>query len=516
MSLFFVLLIALPVCAHAQEKSKPQVQEWLRGEDYERADGLSVSQSVEMEEEEERDLGRAMSLYPKFPEEAVGASGWTYETHGYVRMPLRFQITNQALDLSSAKGGGERLSSRPPYLVDDNYYLSGFAYTRVAEKEWGEVFLQARKRKSRVVVGLFSSQFSDWSETTIQGQGGIATAFAEHKWGGDTGLNMTLRAGMFWDRYGYIEPYDTYLMGRTHISGLSFRLRWERDGLSPYFHGGFGAHADVINANQGFTPVMWGATGVDGTLGRARIDLRLFGLSTWTGDTREFSIVENGVMTVEGGELRWSHPAFGYVQNTLSHIAAHRIFFLSNGVEILHSSGGAGLTSNFLGTDSEYGTGEILANAQDIRWRPGGSLAALGMDSMANALAGLEQRFFSMWAWVLSRQDSDNPLEDRHNRDYLKWGTETFYRPTADGWDNLFVSLRYDRVIMDLNQESMSFRSLSPKFGVTPTTGFDIFILYSYYSYGSNVDLRKNQIPKDSTITKPDFDMFKIQAQVTW
>ena len=47
------------------------------------------------------------------------------EVHGYARMPLSTQGT------------------REPYLVDNDYYLSGFAYTRLYEPDWSELFLLA-------------------------------------------------------------------------------------------------------------------------------------------------------------------------------------------------------------------------------------------------------------------------------------------------------------------------------------------------------------------------------------
>ena len=33
--------------------------------------------------------------------------------------------------------------TREPYLVDNDYYLSGFAYTRLYEPDWSELFFSA-------------------------------------------------------------------------------------------------------------------------------------------------------------------------------------------------------------------------------------------------------------------------------------------------------------------------------------------------------------------------------------
>jgi hypothetical protein len=29
-----------------------------------------------------------------------------------------------------------------------------------------------------------------------------------------------VQLGVFWDRFGYIQPYDTYIFGRTHQGGV--------------------------------------------------------------------------------------------------------------------------------------------------------------------------------------------------------------------------------------------------------------------------------------------------------
>ena len=124
--------------------------------------------------------------------------GWRLGWHGYARVPLRLE--------------GGPTGTRRPYLVDDNYFLSGFGYTRNNEQEWAEVFLSAEKNQSRFVIGLFASELSDWSQAdVVKGQRGIALAFGEQRWRPTEWLKFTLRAGVFWERLGYLEHYDTYL-----------------------------------------------------------------------------------------------------------------------------------------------------------------------------------------------------------------------------------------------------------------------------------------------------------------
>lgn len=473
-----LVLVGLPVVARAQDGADERVQDPGTGEDQSQGE---------------------LTSKPVFPEDRYGTSdGWTFGFHGYARMPLRWE--------------GSPVEARPPYLVDDDYYLSGFAYTRVNESEWAEIFFNVHKGDTRAVVGLFASEFSDWSQTTLQGQGGIATAFVEHTFRPGECAELGVRAGMFWDRHGWSSPYDTYLLGRMHVAGLRLRLRlfdlWTTQA-------GFGAHADVINANQGFTPVAWLKTGVD--LGWARAGF--FVGNSWTRDSqREFAIIENGNLRVIGGEGRVTVPWVGPLALVVSMSKANNALFLANAFEIMHSTGGRGLTQNYFGPDADNGTGEIFAGALDLAIEPHRAVEALASEDAARRVRGLSIRLFGMLAHTTSKQASANPLENFHDRTYFKWGIEPFYRPPWHGWRWLFVSLRYDRVILDTDHESMSFRVITPRVGISPLEelDMDIFMAWSHYVYGENVRLRPNQIPGDLSVTRPDGDVFKLQAQVSW
>ncbi len=443
-------------------------------------------------------LGPVPLARPVFSEDlGLDDDGWDFGFHGYVRMPVRFH--------------GSPKNARPPYLVDDHYYNSGFAYTRVNETEYAELFVNVGYNKTtRLCVGLMASQFTDWSETTLSGQSGFATAFVEHERKLGDHVDLGIRAGMFWDRNGYMPDYDTYLLGRMHVAGL--RLKTKIFDLV-YAKAGFGAHADVIGANQGFTPVLWGSLGVD--LGF--LDLSGFYGMSWTGDKREFSIVQNGVLRVFGGEARAAIPYVGPAHLLVSFDQVRQVLFLANSYEVLHSTGGRGLTQNFFG-DVDDGTGEALVFGGDIDWQPARLFETFAGHDVARALSGLSVRWFGMLAWVASDTFSENPVENFHQRVWFKWGVEPSYRPHWSAVDWLFVSLRFDRVILDTDHDSLAFRVLTPRLGVHPLAdlNLDVYLSYSKYWYGDNVQLRPNQIAGDRSITQPDDSVFKIQAQMSW
>jgi hypothetical protein len=435
-------------------------------------------------------------MAPRFSEDVTKSSDWTFDWHGYVRMPIRFR--------------GSPWDAEPPYLIDDDYYDSGFAYTRVNETEWAELFFQAAIGRTRVVIGLFSSQISDYSRPSVPEQAGIATAFVEHGFEAGSWLDFKLRAGMFWDRFGYLEPYDTYLFGRTHVGGMSVDALFV-DWVS--LRAGYGIHADFLSDNQGMTPLAWARVGVtqDG------FDVGGYAFRTWTTDSnRGFaSVIEDGSLRILGGDARVAVPHMGSIYAGLSWIKARSIASMSDSIELLHSTGGISLTRNYL-DESGIGNGEILASAFDVQWQPAKTLAWLAGADTGRALDGLDCRFFGMTAWVLSKQQSDDPTINRHDRLYFKWGALLRYQLPTEPIGALFASLRYDRVILDVDHDDLSFRMLTPRLGITPTEGVEVFLSYSKYYYGEKIRLRDKQIKGDLTASHPHDHVFKLQAQASW
>jgi hypothetical protein len=446
--------------------------------------------------------GMLDSTRPIFGEDVVDPAdeeddGWRFGFHGSARMPLRASLSSASL--------------RGPYLVDDSYFFSGFAYLPIHETEWAELFLSAQKENTRFVLGLHASQFSDWSEIQQAAQAGIATAFVESHWMPTDWLGLGLRAGMFWERHGWIAPYDTYVFGRSHLAGVRLATRWWD---LVRLEMGFGAHAEVITNNQGFTPSVWGKVGVDFEWAEANA----FAMWTWTEDAeRQFSIIEEGDIRVMGGDVRLAVPYVGSLSAAVSHVSANQASWTANAWELLHSLGGRGLTQNYFGMNSEDGTGEILTTAVDLHWDFSRTLAPWSADNDAlRALSGFNARLFAMTSWVFSEQQSDNPTENFHDRLYVKWGAEALYRPPWEGWSQLFVAFRFDRVILDTDHESLAFRVITPRIGVSPLKEVDVFLSYSRYEYGENIKLRPNQISGDPAATEPDTEVMKIQAQIRW
>ncbi len=395
-----------------------------------------------------------------------------FELHGYARMPLT------------------TAGDREPYLIDNDYFLSGFGYTRLYEPDWSELFFSARKGNYKVELGMFASLYSDYASARLENQFGIAQAsvtaekFLEHE-------PLSVQLGVFWDRFGYIQPYDTYVFGRTHQGGVKVAYKLPGGGNA---QAGVGFHQAELQQNLGMTPVahLAGSYPVIEDL-----ELGAYLLRTWTRDERPLSPIQNGTMNVVGGDARYKLPGDrGTAHVLFSFMDMKKVLYLAPALEVMHSTGGRGLTENFLGTDaSEDGTGKMYTLAADI---PVKVTDKIGV------------RAFGMSTWVRSKQvDEMDPSANRDRRLYLKWGVEPSYRILKQ----LVGSIRYDRVILDVYDSENSFRALSPKLGFPLDTWGEIYLQYTHYSYGSKVHLRPGQVPAE---TEPDTDVFKLQAQVVW
>jgi hypothetical protein len=395
-----------------------------------------------------------------------------FELHGYARMPLAAQGT-----------------PREPFLVDNDYYLSGFAYTRLYEPDWSELFFSANHGNYKAEFGIFASLYSDYATARLENQLGIAQAsvtakkFLDHD-------PLSVQLGVFWDRFGYVEPYDTYIFGRTHQGGVKVMYDLPGNGR---VQAGIGMHQAQLQQNLGLTPIAHVAASypID------RVTLGSYVLRTWTRDTRQLSPIQDGTMWVAGLDARYQLPEeMGSVYAAFSYMNMSKVLYLAPALEVMHSTGGRGLTENFLGLDaSEDGTGKMYN---------------LAVDAPVQITDKIGARAFGMITWVRSPQvDEMDPSLNKDRRLYLKWGIEPSYKVLS----KLKVSARFDRVIMDVYDSENSFRVLSPRITFPLAKWGELFFMYSHYWYGDKVHLRPGQVPLE---TEPDTDVFKLQAQVVW
>jgi hypothetical protein len=404
--------------------------------------------------------------------EGYDLGGVKFELHGYARMPLATQGT-----------------PREPFLVDNDYYLSGFAYTRLYEPDWSELFFSATKGDYKAEFGIFASLYSDYASPELENQLGIAQASVTAKrfLGVDP---LSVQLGVFWDRFGRIEPYDTYVFGRTHQGGVKVAYDLPNGG---HVQAGLGLHQAELAQNLGLTPIAH----VAGSYPVGPVEVGAYVLRTWTRDQRQLSPIQDGTMWVAGVDGTYTLPGtLGHVYGAFSFMNMNKVLYLAPALEVMHSTGGRGLAENFLGTESsDDGTGRMYTLAVD---------APIAITDKIGA------RAFGMMTWVRSSQvDEMDPSTNRDRRLYLKWGVEPSYLVHP----RIRVSARFDRVVLDVYDSENSFRVLSPKLSFPLDTWGEIFLQYSHYWYGDKIHLRPGQVPLE---TEPDKNVIKIQAQVAW
>ncbi len=394
-----------------------------------------------------------------------------FELHGYARMPL------------STTG------VRDPYLVDNDYYASGFAYTRLYEPVWSELYFSAKRGDYKAEFGMFASQYSDYSKADVTTQLGIAQASvtAEKFLGVDP---LSIQVGMFWDRFGHIEPYDTYIFGRTHQGGMKLKYKLPGNGV---VQAGIGLHEADTQQNQGTTPIAHVAAAYP----VGPVELGTYVLRTWTDDKRQLTPIEPGTMYVAGADAKYKLPSdLGSAYLAVSYYSMDHVLYLAPALEVMHSSGGIGLAQNFLGLQSSD-------NAS-------GHMYSVATDEKLHVWRDLNVRVFGMATWVRSPQvDLMDPLNNKDRRLYYKWGVE----PSYPIWNHVYAAIRYDRVVLDAYDSQDSFRVLSPRIGFPLAKWGELFVQYSHYWYGDRIELRPGQVP---LVTMPDTDAFKLQAQVVW
>lgn len=438
--------------------------------------------------------------------------GLRFAMHGYFRAPMR--ITKVPRAEGSTKPNEGSSNYRTPFLVDDDYYRSGFAYTPLNETDFTELYLSVGNEKVTATLQFQGSLYSDAAKTDIARQPGISQGWLTYRTNLDFipyfKTRLRVKGGAFWERYGHLPKYDTYIFARTHQMGENVRLEFERDDLTFWLQHGIGTHLEDISANQGLTLLHYASVGAS----YARtVELGGYIFDSNARDKRALSQLTDASMGIVGVDLRADTHYAGKFYGATSYISAEQATFMAPAIEVMHSYGGRGVTENYLGTQSsENGTGSLW----NVGFQYDLSLADVykGWTDKGSPLpwkGDLSASLFGVYTFVQSKQASPDPLVNRDDRKAFKWGADAGYRITE--W--MSASLRYDRVVLDVDDSANSFRILSPRlaFFTSFLTREMLYIQYSRYIYNERIRLRTGQ---QNLETMPDDHVLKIQAQMTF
>jgi hypothetical protein len=437
-----------------------------------------------------------------------------FAMHGYFRAPMRVSRVKRTAGMAERAGG--EYSWRIPQLVDDDYYTSGFLYLPVNQKPWNETYLSVGNARMTATVGLLGMAFSDAEEFRLENQLGLAQGWLTYRFNPVDNLHVRLKAGVFWDRFGFLPRYDTYMFGRTHQAGGQARVEYRAGDLTFWLLDGIGTHDREAGKQQGMTMIHYAHAGASWN---RTVEVGAYYLNANTKDTHPIGndVVDSG-MTVYGLDAR-VRTLLGRGYLAYSIVDADQVRWLSPAIEVMHSYGRF-LMDNYLGTDagSRNGIGKLrnLAFEYDFsvadlaRGLTGTQASPLpwGGDVTASAF-GVLTKVES--AQVTDWTDAQSVRATRRDG-VTKWkyGGELGWRATE--WAGVF--LRYDRVVPDLDDSATSFRVISPR--VALFTHFlsheQIFFQFSSYTYKDAVQRREGQAEE----IRPDEKVFRLQAQITY
>lgn len=447
------------------------------------------------------------------PEEA----GWQTSLSGYFRAPLILGISRRQDPGAAPEQRGLQVVYGPNRLVDASY--DSFGYTRLQEQDWAEIYVSAKKDHVSATVA-FMGYWYPWAGY----ENGDAAWLPAQAWVtldsdfelGALRPHVEVKGGVFWQRWGMFEKYDTYLFGRFHQVGGAVELGVPLgDDWKGTLSGGFGGNRNGSPSDgTGLTLLQYAHAGV---AFRENVEIGAYYSGTWTRDPTLFTGAEpsgggpyveakDADMTVVGADVKLERATFGKLWAAVSYIEVQNGWALPDIVEVMHAPGAAGIAQNYLGFGAAGSSGS-------------GHMFNVGAqyDQSLNGLRGASEGLVPNLGWSLFGLLADSHRELTaeatipERRTQLKWGTDLTL--TALPW--LALMLRYDRVHLDLGSSGDTFHVITPRvvFFSHVLSNESIYIQYSRYIYGGAIEL---PVTDTQPYPTPDRNVVKLQANMSF
>jgi hypothetical protein len=476
-----------------------------------------------------------------------GSEEWKFDFHGYMRGPMRVSwgpptpIQQPSIYNVTPEQGGVTLRGGPCTTMSTGhcYYNpadpnmrppapSGtqlhswprvpgldyvkWEYTNTLGGPWAQLNFSYGNSRAMMTVAIDSYSQTSGGYRNLQGQQGIDQAFVTlnfpEAFGNYGGLVWNI--GSFQNRYGTAGKYDggmyeTYLFGRTHVSGETLTANLDFGGDWAFsVEKGIGAKLEVVPFlnNQHFQifksipmgqdqapylsdrdidylpysgPVPQGSTFLGHIhAGASYKRIWTFGahfLYTWTPDdnwhplnSARANVADQnprangptkGRIWVGGAEARLNGGAFGDGYIGYSHVDAKDINALADSLELLHSFGGWQFKQNFFGKTFHQHTGVYLGpqnesgKLDNLAFQYSFSLGSWFRrpESWWGQGPDLVFTVFGMFTRVFSRPMPVAPSNDPVSTKKLKFGGDVLYTPIE--WFG--IGGRFDMVQPDLD-----------------------------------------------------------------
>ena len=476
----------------------------------------------------------------------VEPEGWRTFVTGYFRAPLAIGISKRPGPDDLNGPPKTQLSYGPNRTVDSNYY--SFAYTRLQEQDWVEVFIHAKKKHVDAVVGWMgywyqSAGFRNPDATWVPGMAYLALDTDFRAAGVEP--NIALTVGAWWPKFGYFAKYDTYTLGQYRQLGEQVKLTVP---VNPDFTvtlvQGFGGGRDGSFIYQINPPIYGAKTGLKlihyenvRLAYKKYVDIALHYSNEWTRDPNLFQQASEGKtyaeardahVTVMGGEANLSAPYAGSLWISPSYVTVKNGWALgaNGGTEVMHSLSGDGLATNYLGWSGSLPDSNASGSLFNLGFLYENTLSGIQGKARGSVKPEVTLNVFGLFADItLDLPPGSVITQDRMGQ--FKYGADLELQ--ALDWLGLMV--RWDEVNYNLDHAGYVFSAITPRvtFSSHFFSGESIYIQYSRYRYGDKMVLAGKwpwgtPLVAGSDIIqggpyaghKPDMDVVKLQASVAF
>ena len=439
-----------------------------------------------------------------------------------------------------------QISYGPNRVFDWNYY--SFAYTRLQEQDWVELFVHEKKKHVDAVVGWLgywyqSAGFRNPDAAWAPGMAYL-TLDTDFKVS-DLNPNIEATMGAWWPKFGYFEKYDTYTLGRFRQIGVQLKLTAPlAPDLTVALVEGFGTNRD--GSFSFLAPPFYGATvGLDlltwwnlQVIYSRYVDIGFHYNTEWTADPnlepqntlgpKSYQAAAVAHLTVAGMEAHLRAPRLGHLWISPSYIAVRNGWALSSGgTEVMHSLGGAGIATNYLawtgspadstGSGSMVNLGFLYENTlSGIEGRPRGSMPP-----------DLAVSVFGLYAGSSLNLPAGTMLRQNRIRQF-KYGADVTLQMTD--WVSFMV--RGDVVDYDVDHPAYIFAAATGRLAFTShfLSSERMYVQFSRYVYGDKMVLNGTWPWGESLVAgasvlqespaytgqKPDPTVLKLQAEIAF
>ena len=313
---------------------------------------------------------------------------------------------------------------------------------------------------------MFASLYSDYASATLDEPARHRAGVGHREATSSTSTALSVQVGVFWDRFGYIEPYDTYIFGRTHQGGVKVAYALPGGGR---VQAGIGFHEADLQQNLGLDAdrARRGGVSASGPSSSARTCCAR-GRATSASCRRS----RTARCTSPALDARYKLPD----DRGTAYLA---FALLQHGQGALPRARARGHA-----LDRRPRPHRELPRPRRERRRHRPHVHARDRRQDATSSIAIGVRAFGMATWVRSPQvDEMDPLQQQGSPPLLQVGR----RAELPLLPKLAASVRYDRVILDVYDSQDSFRVLSPKICVPARQLGRAVRQYSHYWYGDKI-----------------------------